>query len=238
MSKKREDDAPLDALRLVLDKHAVQLSPTISQVSTLPQDPQLEYYFVPMQYMEIYRPYHRPGKPMKNLKLINFERPAVSLSFYTKHKYTIERNVDVDQVIDHLKNHRDELLNRSLVEQLSPAQMQELQQNDELLRSVRQMPEGYQFCFSNYHHYYRYWYCTFRYFADATLTQLESDNEHLLKHTERVKNLVHQRLNIIFIDPHYISRPVPYDNRFVDRELANYPTQVRQGITTLYIRKS
>ncbi len=116
--------------------------------------------------------------------------------------------------------------------------MQELQQNDELLRSVRQMPEGYQFCFSNYHHYYRYWYCTFRYFADATLTQLESDNEHLLKHTERVKSQVHQRLNIIFIDPHYISRPVPYDNRFVDRELANYPTQVRQGITTLYIRKS
>ncbi|WP_381507883.1 hypothetical protein [Spirosoma flavum] len=188
--------------------------------------------------MEQYRPYFRPGKPLKNLKLVNFERPAISLSFYMKHKYKLERNVSPEQVIHHLKEYRDELLNRSLVEQLSPAQTQDLQRNDELLRAIRKTPDDYQYCFSNYHHYYRYWYCIFRYFADATLTQLDSDNEHLLKHTERIKNQVHERINIIFIDPYYITRPVPQDNKFIDRELATYPTQIRQGITTLYIRKT
>ena len=235
---KRTDNAPLDAIRILLKQHAVRLEPVTHQVSAFPVDTHLEYYFVPMQYMEVYRPYHRPGKPLKNLKLINFERPAISLAFYKKHKYKLERQVKLEEVIRHLKDYRDELLNRSLVEQLSPIQLQELQQNDELLRQVRQRPDDYQYCFSNYHHYYHYWYCTFRYFRDASLTQLDSDNEHLLKHTERIKHQIHERLNIIFIDPVYITRPVPYDNKFVDRELETYPTQIRQGITTLYIRKA
>ena len=39
---------------------------------------------------------------------------------------------------------------------------------------------------------------------------------------------VSQRLNSIFIDPHYITRPVPYDNQLIDRELEH---------TALYLRK-
>ncbi|MDB5239993.1 MAG: hypothetical protein JWP57_618 [Spirosoma sp.] len=43
--------------------------------------------------------------------------------------------------------------------------------------------------------------------------------------------------NIHFIAPHYISRPVPHDHKQVDRELDTYPIALRQGITTLYLRK-
>lgn len=43
--------------------------------------------------------------------------------------------------------------------------------------------------------------------------------------------------NIIFTDPHYISRPVSHDHKLVDREVDNYPIALRQGITTLYLRK-
>jgi hypothetical protein len=42
---------------------------------------------------------------------------------------------------------------------------------------------------------------------------------------------------LIFIDPEYISRPVPHDHKLVDRELDNYPIAIRQGIATLYGRK-
>jgi hypothetical protein len=49
---------------------------------------------------------------------------------------------------------------------------------------------------------------------------------------------VHERLNIIFIDPHYISRPVPHDHKLADRELDQYPIALRQGITTLYLREN
>lgn len=154
---------------MVLEQQAVQLTPMINQVSALPVDDTLEYYFIPMQHMSQYAPYYRPGKPFKNLKLLNYNQPAISLSFYYKHKYSIQRTPPHDEIILHLRNSRD---------------------------------------------------------------------EHLLKHTERIKGQVHERLNVIFIDPYYITRPVPNDNKFVDRELDTFPIQLRQGITTLYLRKS
>ncbi len=188
--------------------------------------------------MAHYAPFYRPGKPYKNLKLLNFNRPAISLSFFSKHKYAIQRQPQPDEVLLHLTTQRHELLNRSLVQPLTITQQQQLQQADELLRTLRQHPDAYQACFSNYHHYYQYWYCAFRYFEDATLTQAATSSEHLLKHTERVVGQVHERLNIIFIDPHYITRPVPHDHKRIDRELDTFPTQIRQGVTTLYLRKT
>ena len=235
---KREQNAPLDALRLVLRQQAVLLNPINNQVSALPIDKELEYYFVPSQHMPEYKPYYRPGKPFKNLKLVNFDKPAISLSFFSKHKYSIERNVTQAEAVLHLKNHRDELLNKSLMHQLSGGQQQELQQADQLLRIIRDQPDAYQACFSNYYHYYRYWYCTYRYFDDMAHTKATTSSEHMLKHTERIPGQVHQRLNIIFIDPQYISRPVPHDHKQIDRELDTFPVQIRQGITTLYLRKA
>ena len=234
---KREENAPIEALRLVLKQQAVQLMPIVNQVSALPVEDTLEYYFIPMQYMNQYAPYYRPGKPFKNLKLLNYNQPAISLSFYYKHKYSIQRTPAHDEVMLHLRNSRDELLNRSLFEQLSAGQNEQLRQTDQILRTLRDNPGTYQACFSNYHHYYRYWYCAFRYFEDATLTKASSRDEHLLKHTERIKGQVHERINVIFIDPYYITRPVPNDNKFVDRELDTFPIQLRQGITTLYLRR-
>ena len=234
---KREESAPLDELRTLLHTQAVALQPLVHQVSELPIEKDLEYYFVPLQYMEQYKAYYRPGKPFKNLKLINYDRPAISLSFFSKHKYSIERHVTHDQVVTHLKNYRDELDNKSMMQQLSLGQQQQRQQADALLRTLREQPDAYQACLSNYYHYYRYWYCSYRYFDDMAHTKTTSSSEHLLKHTERVRGQVHERVNIIFIDPHYITRPVPHDHKLVDRELDNYPISFRQGITTLYMRK-
>lgn len=234
----RTDEAPLDALRLVLRAHAVQLTPIDNQISALPTDAELEYYFIPAQYMREYAPYSRIDKPpYKNLKLVNYDRPAISLSFFSKHKYSIRRNVNQNDALLHLKAFRDELLNRSLVQQLTTRQLEKLQETDELFRAMRDNPDQYESCFSNYHHYYRYWYCSYRYFEDDTQTKADSSSEHLLKHTERIKGQVHERLNIIFIDPHFITRPVPHDHKLIDRELANFPVQIRLGVTTLYLRE-
>ena len=235
---KRTDEAPLDALRLVLKAQAVQLTPVDNQVSALPIDVELEYYFIPMQFMREYAPYSRSDKPpYKNLKLVNYGHPAISLSFFSKHKYTIKRNADQSDVLQHLKTFRDELLNRSLVQQLTTSQQEKLRETDELFRTLRDDPDQYETCFSNYYHYYRYWYCSYRYFEDTMQTKANTSSEHLLKHTERVKGQVHERLNIIFIDPDFITRPIPHDHKLIDRELANFPVQIRQGVTTLYLRK-
>ena len=102
---KREQSAPLDQLRLVLRQHAVLLNPIDNQVSVLPLDEQLEYYFVPSQYMDQYQAYHRPGKPFKNLKLVNFDKPAIPLSFFVKYEYQIKRDVDPQQALTYLQQH-------------------------------------------------------------------------------------------------------------------------------------
>ena len=77
-----------------------------------------------------------------------------------------------------------------------------------------------------------YWYCTYRYFDNSD--QTKTSTEHLLKHTEHIKGQVHKRL---WLDLHYISRPVPHDHKLVDRELDKFSIALRQGITTLYLRK-
>lgn len=105
-----------------------------------------------------------------------------------------------------------------------------------VVRSVHDQPDRHRFCFSNYHHYYKYWYCSFRYFENEERTQTGTDNEHLLKHTERIKGKVNERINVIFIDQEYITRPVPYDNLVVDRELDTYPYRFPLGTMALYVK--
>ena len=234
---KRNETAPIEALRLVLKPIALSLQPIDHQISALPTDPDLEYYFVPHQHMSLFQPYYKPGQLYKNLKLINYGRPAISLSFFVKHKYQIKRDVDPQQALTYLQQHRDELFNRSFLEQLSVAQQHQLQQTDELMRAIRRQPQDYQLSFSNYHHFYRYWYCSFRYFEDEAHTQNATQNEHLLKHTRRMEGRISQRLNIIFIDPHYMTRPVPYDNQLIDRELERFPHRIEQERTALYLKK-
>lgn len=44
----------------------------------------------------------------------------------------------------------------------------------------------------------------------------------------------YQWFNIIFTDPHYISRPMSHNFELANRELDSYPIALRQGIMTLY----
>ena len=242
MAKAKPSDlAPLPAIRLVLTTCKIDLQPITHQVSALPIESDLEYYFVPAPHMEMFRPYYRRGKPYKNLKLINFERPAISLTFYNKHKYQIDRGIKAETAEAILKEQRDNLYARSFLDQLTRGQQQKLMDIDNLLRAIRQTPEKFQFCSSNYEHYYRYWYCSFRYFEDADQIKTGTANEHMLKHTQRTderssEQLVSERLNIVFIDPKYIIRPVSYDNKLIDRELETYTEKISYGKASLYVR--
>lgn len=244
MAKAKQSDLlPLSAIRQLLKSCTTGLQPVTHQVSALPEESDLEYYFVPAEHMELFRPYYRPGKPFKNLKLINFERPAISLTFYNKHKYKIDRGIKAESAYDILKEQRDNLYARSFLDELTPGQQQKLQDIDSLLRAIRQSPNQFHFCVSNYHHYYRYWYCSFRFFEDLEQIKTGTANEHMLKHTQRTderstEKLINERLNIIFIDTKYITRPVPYDNKLIDRELERYTDRVNFGKAALYIRSA
>ena len=238
---KRTDTAPLDALRVLLNSCSMTLQPLTHQVNALPKESDLEYYFVASRDMAQFEPYYRPGNPFRNLKLINYNRPAIALTFYSKHKYSIDRDVAATDAVAVLQQHRDELYNNSFLNALSGTQERELQHIDTLLRALRQNPDQFQFAVSNYHHYYQYWYCSFRYFENTEHSKTGTHNEHMLKHTQRTnersrEQLINERLNIIFIDPNFITRPVAYDNKLIDRELETYPDSIRFGKATLYVK--
>ena len=237
---KRSDLAPLDAIRLVLKSCTIKLEPLTHQINALPEESGLEYHFVSAENMKMFSPYHRLGQPYRNLKLVNFDRPAIALTFFIKHKYTIERSVKPEQGQEVLREYRDQLYKRLFIGQLATEQ-QELQHIDTLLRAMRQTPDKFQLCISNYHHYYRYWYCSFRYFEDMERTKTGTHNEHMLKYTHRVgehgqEPIVNERLNIVFVDMNYITRPVPYDNKMIDRELETYSDRIVFGKGALYVR--
>lgn len=238
---KRSDQAPLEAIRLLLKSMALTLQPLTHQVNALPDETDLEYYFIPTEHMSLFLPYHRPGQPFKNLKLINFDRPAISLTFFPKHKYTVQRDVKPQQAQEVLLECREVLFKQSFMGAFTAAQEKELQHIDTLLRSLRQSPDQFQFCISNYHHYYRYWYCSFRYFEDPEQTKTGTSNEHMLKYTQRVDErnrepVLNERLNIIFIDTKYITRPVPYDNKLISQELETYSDRIAFGKGALYVK--
>ena len=71
----------------------------------------------------------------------------------------------------------------------------------------------------------------YHYFDDLERSPATS-REHLLKHTARIPGLVHERLDIIFIDPHHITRPVPLHHQLIDRERVTFPITLRPGLTT------
>ncbi len=236
---KLTDLLPLPAIRMVLNSCAVPLEPLIHQVSSLPKESDLEYYFVPAEHMKLFAPYHRPGKPFRNLKLLNYDQPAIAVSFYNKHKYKVERDVTPVVARNILQEQRDELYSRSYLEQLSTEQQQRLRQLDSLLKDLHHNPNELRFCISNYHQYYRYWYCSYRFFDDEDRTKTSTHNEHLLKHTQRTSAVMaSERLNIVFVDMSQISRPVPYDNKLVDRELETYDIAIPFGLSALYAKKN
>ena len=219
----------------------MSLQPITHQVSALPEEAELEYYFVSVEHMSMFLPYHRPGQPFKNIKLINFNRPAIAVNFFSKHKYAIDRDVKPKQAQDILLEYRDQLHKRFFLGQPTPVQAKELQHIDSILRRMRQAPNHFRLCISNYHHYYRYWYCSFRYFEDEQQTKTGTSNEHMLKYTERVDRrggepILNERLNIIFVDTNYITRPVAYDNKLIDRELATYSDRIIFGKGALYVK--
>lgn len=238
---KRPDTAPLDALRVLLNCCSMTLEPLTHQVNMLPEDAGLEYYFVTSQNMAQFEPYHHPGAPYKNLKLINYDRPAIGLTFFSKHKYNIDRDVAATDAVGVLQDYRQELLSRAATNALNGTQEREIQQIDTLLRAMRQNPDRFQSVTSNYHHNYQYWYCSFRYFEDAKNTKTGTHNEHMLKHTERRDRrtgllIPSERLNVIFVDSEYITQPVPYDNKLIELELETYPDRIRFGKSTLYVK--
>lgn len=217
---------------------ALQLNPLEHQITALPDDKDLEFYFIPHTEKVLFAPYLRK-KPYRNLKLISYEHPATSLSFFFKHKYTLEKDVPLPEVVAYVENHiameEERLMQNPALNQSSSTTLPKLHA---LLNQLRQRPDSLNWCLSNYHLHYRYWYLTYRYFTDETGDKSDTRNTHLLKHEQRTPSRRQEKVNLIFVHSEGIHRDIPNDNKQIDRYLALFPNRIEEGTQWLYWRNN
>ena len=142
----------------------------------------------------------------REIKLINPDRPAIALKFFTKHKYQIDKKPAPDQLhflltnqltqlIDYLTTHADDELAR---------------QRYHFLREVQANPDEYSFAISNYYRHYFYPYVSYRY-ADGE--GYSTQNTHLIASNlgegEPLESTHLSRYNVLFVDVEGITKARP-----------------------------
>ncbi len=168
------------------------------------------------------------------IKLINYGRPAISLHYFSKHKYYLKRNLDLD-LIEGLLAERIEQLKESIEgAREDEGYRKELEKELRYFRKVYKQADKLPFALSNYSRYYHYTYVSYRYQTDRGL---ESANSHLINHTldKETGEILIERLNVIFVDEAALQEHHPYDNSKVLTYLKGFSRVISLGKTDFYV---
>lgn len=173
----------------------------------------------------------------RHIKLVNFGRAAIQLSFFQKHKYFIDKKPKRPEVEGALNAHLETLVEQH-DESDSTEAKQHLSSQITKYRTVLKRLDAYQFAFSNYSRYYTYDYVMYRYFVQKTqFRAIDSANAHLIKHTtNRDGQITVERTNVIFVDAEALRKRHSYDNKRAESFLAGFTEAIDCGKYDLYIR--
>ena len=172
------------------------------------------------------------GVSFEKVKLVNYDQPAVKLSYYDKHKYWLkksaqigpfERLSEINRYIGLLTNQRDKLNERQL-DLISSAGAQRIEQQLLALEAqlaqwilIRDHPEEYELVISTYYSEYRYWYVSWKYQLDEV--SFSNGTSHLLSPIrDRSGQITDTKLNVIFVDTAAIS--LTHDHQH--KQIADY----------------
>ena len=185
----------------------------------------------------------------KTVKLINYGRPAVKMSFYSKHKYWLKKPHDLtdeeraEYVTEHLNGlSQSAVLLRAKVDQQTPLAQAEMRRRiDATLKEIdvwqliQARSQQYDLAVSTYQRGYAYLYISYKFL----LPNGEYDNasEHLLHHTrDRIGNITQTKQNVIFVNMAEIDRVHPQQNKEIEAYLSRFPHKSTSGAARLYAR--
>jgi len=191
--------------------------------------------YLPAQAMASFEPF--TDYTFEKVKLINYDQPAVKLSFYDKHKYWLkksaqigflERTSEINRYIALLTNQRDKLTQRQLDiispagEQLVKQQLLDLEAELEQWLLILDNPEAYELIISTYYSEYRYWYVSWKYHLDEI--NFNNGTSHLLSPIrDRSGQITDTKLNVIFIDTDAILLTHDHQHKQITDYLAGFP---------------
>ena len=186
--------------------------------------------YLPAQVMSSFEQF--ADYTFEKVKLVNYQQPAVKLSFYDKHKYWLtksaqisylERTSEINRYIALLINQRDKLSLRQLDLISSVGEQRVRQQLVDLATElnqwilIRDNPEAYELVISTYYSEYRYWYVSWKFHTDEI--SFSNGTSHLLSPIrDRSGQITDTKLNIIFIDTQAIL--LTHDHQH--KQIANY----------------
>ena len=231
-----EYKAKTDELETVLAKCSpLDLSDPKYQVSGQPTDLN-QIVYISMLEMGLFSAF--ADFDCRLIKLLNYGRPAIALSYFNKHKYFVDKKPPINEVKAILTDHIDNLVEQHIEGDTSESN-QLLKKQIKKYTALLKRADNHVYAYSNYSRNYVYAYVTYRYFAgQSPLTGLiDSANTHLIKHTtNRDGEVTIERTNVIFVDEDSLSRRISYDNKQVDKFLIGFTDVINCGKYDLFIK--
>jgi hypothetical protein len=203
--------------------------------------------FVESRYMAQFALWRDFG--CKTIKLINYGRAAVKMSFYSKHKYWLKKPQDMtdDERDDYITEHVNTLLQvvmqlRTKIDQQPPLAQAETRSRIEALSGeldawqlIRSRSQAYELAVSTYQRGYAYLYVSYKFLLPTG--EYENASEHLLHHTrDRIGNITQTKQNVLFVDMNEINRVHPQQNKEIEAYLGRFAHKSASGAVRLYAR--
>jgi hypothetical protein len=203
--------------------------------------------FVDSQYMSSFALWR--DFACKTVKLINYGKPAVRMSFFSKHKYWLKKPHDLtdEERMDYLSEHISNLYAsihklQEFGSSASPLARVEMSQRIKIIRQeikqwqlIRQHSASYDLSVSTYQRGYAYLYINYKFMLPSG--EYDNEQEHLLHHTrDRMGNVTRQKQNIVFVNVAEINRVHPQQNKEIENYLKKFSIKSSFGPKWLYAR--
>lgn len=206
-----------------------------------------DIHFVDSRYMVEFALWRDFG--CKTIKLINYGRPAVKMSFYSKHKYWLKKPHDLtdEERAEYITEHINALtqsvvLLQAKVDQQPPLAQAEIRRRIESTlkeidawQLIQVKEQQYELAVSTYQRGYAYLYVSYKFLLPTG--EYDNASEHLLHHTrDRIGNITQTKQNIIFVNTAEINRVHPQQNKEIEAYLSRFPQKSMSGAARLYAR--
>ena len=209
-------------------------------------------YFIDARYMSDF--HHYRDFDCRTIKLVNYDRPAVKLTFFKKHRYWLikDAGMALTEKAERIKEYIGQVLVRVAItdrqadKAAGPAKTRLLGEAGELRREIdtwqlildelQNDPLGYELAVSNYNRFHCY--VTLNYKYQDVVRDFANGQEHLLNHQRDKENNIHQvRHNLIFVDADHIYREHPHQHKEVDLFLERFERKALIGRNQLFARQ-
>ena len=180
-------------------------------------------FFIDISDMEKFSPFI--GQLNEGYRFHNWRKPAITLSFGTKHKYAT-RELKGKEVLEQFELLRKKLLKKEGKE-LDPGLVQQ-----QLLRleQVLLQPEKYEVLSSSYYKYYSYPTISYKYIAF-------SDQHPLGKYISVNSTVAITKKNIVFVDrEHLNNKKHLYSSKKIEKKLLSYEKVYDAGSIDYFVR--